>query len=96
MLLLLVWNHAGFFAETISSPGCVAFSLGVRYCWHGSMCFVLPGKCHLSQGETFAACVGGVLVAWSSGACATTIQIPSLVPFLEHAVLDVSGVTCPG
>ena len=28
MLLLQVWSHAEFFAETVASPGYVAFSLG--------------------------------------------------------------------
>ena len=85
MLLPRAWNHAVLF-------GCVTWLLRifvghVGYCWHGSLCFVLPGKSRLSQGQPFAARVGSMLVAWSSSACATTIQILFLVPFLEYAVV---------
>ena len=78
---------------TLCWDGCVTwlrcvFAGCVGYCWHESMCFVLPGKCHLSQGQPFAAGVGSMLVAWSSGACPTAIHIPFLVLFLEYAVLD--------
>ena len=52
------------------------------------------GKCQLSQGQPFAACVGSMLVAWISSAWATTIQIPFLVLFLEYAVLDGKATLC--
>ena len=89
MLLPRAWNHAVLFAGTVSSPGYVAFSLGAWVIVGTAACVSsFPGRCHLSQRQPFTACVGSMLVAWSSGACATTIQISFLVLFLEHAVLD--------
>ena len=57
----------------------VAFSLGAWFIVGTAACVSSTWQMSLSQGQTFAACVGSRLVAWSSGACATTIQIPFLV-----------------
>ena len=85
MLLLQVWNHAELFAGTVASPGYVAFSL-CAWVIVGTAAFVSSSLVNVTFRKSN--CSLHVLVAWGSGACATTIWIPFLVLLFEYAVLD--------